>query len=98
MAIASINPATGEKIRSFEPLSEGEIEKKLALAAKTFQQYRRTSMSERARMMVRVAEILESEREKFARIMTLEMGKPIKAAGDEAAKCATACRYYAENA
>ncbi|MGI9076997.1 MAG: aldehyde dehydrogenase family protein [Gemmatimonadaceae bacterium] len=55
-------------------------------------------MPERARRMVRVAEILEAERTHFSRIMTLEMGKPVGAARDEAVKCARACLYYAENA
>ena len=96
--IQSINPATGEKLKSFEPLSDLEIEEKLALAERTFRQYRRTSFPERTRMMLRAAEILESEKEAFGRIMTLEMGKPIKAGVEEAAKCAQGCRYYAANA
>ncbi len=98
MAIASINPATGETLRTFEPLTECELERKIDLAASTFRIYRRTSFADRARMMTRAAEILEAEKDKFARIMTTEMGKPLKAAGGEAAKCATVCRYYAENA
>ena len=98
MAIASINPATGELLKSFEPLSDSEIEGKLRRAAEAFSKYRRTSFTERARMMVRAAEILESDKEKFAHTMTLEMGKPYRAAVDEAVKCASACRYYAENA
>jgi succinate-semialdehyde dehydrogenase/glutarate-semialdehyde dehydrogenase len=98
MAIASINPATGETVRTFDALTESEIENKLALAAKAFQAHRRTSWSDRASKMLRAAEILETEKDKFARIMTLEMGKPLQAARDEAAKCATACRYYAEHA
>jgi succinate-semialdehyde dehydrogenase / glutarate-semialdehyde dehydrogenase len=98
MAITTVNPATGELVKSFEPLSPAQIEQKLQLAASTFQQYRRTPFAERSRMMVRVAEILEKEKEDCGRLMTLEMGKPLKAAVGEAAKCATACRYYAENA
>jgi succinate-semialdehyde dehydrogenase / glutarate-semialdehyde dehydrogenase len=98
MAIATINPATGETLKSFAPLSDSEIEKKLQLAQDTFRQYRRTSFAERAQKMARAAEILESGKEEFGRIMTLEMGKPIKGAIDEAGKCAWVCRYYAENA
>jgi succinate-semialdehyde dehydrogenase/glutarate-semialdehyde dehydrogenase len=98
MAITTVNPATGELVKSFEPLSPAQIEQKLQLAASTFQQYRRTPFAERSRMMVRVAEILEKEKEDCGRLMTLEMGKPLKAAVGEAAKCATACRYYAEHA
>jgi len=98
MAITTVNPATGELVKSFEPLSPTQIEQKLQLAASTFQEYRRTPFAERSRLMVRVAEILEKEKEDCGRLMTLEMGKPLKAAVAEAAKCATACRYYAEHA
>jgi succinate-semialdehyde dehydrogenase/glutarate-semialdehyde dehydrogenase len=98
MAIASVNPATGETLRTFQPLAAAELERKLALAAETFRVYRRTSFAERARMMFRAAEILEAEKDAFGRMMTLEMGKTLRSARDEAAKCAWACRYYAENA
>ncbi len=98
MAIASINPATGEVLKTFEPLSDSQIDQKLQRAADAFIQHRKLSFPERARKMTRVAEILENEKEVFGRIMTLEMGKPLRSAVDEAAKCAWACRYYAENA
>ena len=98
MAIASINPATGQLLKSFEPLSDAQIEGKLKRAAEAFSKYKRTPFAERARMMIKVAEILESDKEKFARTMTTEMGKPFRAAVDEAVKCVSACRYYAENA
>src|SRR5258708_17936538 len=98
MAIATINPATGETLHIFQPLSEPEIEKKLRLAVAAFRTERKTSFAERAKRMTKAAQILESGKEKFGKLMTLEMGKPYKAAVAEAAKCATACRYYAENA
>jgi succinate-semialdehyde dehydrogenase / glutarate-semialdehyde dehydrogenase len=98
MAIASINPATGEVLRRFEELSDAQVEQKIALATATFAQYRKTSYSERAAKMLRAAEILEKEKDAFGRTMTLEMGKTLRSAVAEAAKCATACRYYAENA
>jgi succinate-semialdehyde dehydrogenase/glutarate-semialdehyde dehydrogenase len=98
MAIASINPATGELLKSFESLTDSQIEGKLKRAASAFSKYRRTTFAERARMMAKAAEILESDKEKFARTMTTEMGKPFRAAVDEAVKCVSACRYYAENA
>jgi succinate-semialdehyde dehydrogenase/glutarate-semialdehyde dehydrogenase len=98
MAIASINPATGENLKTFEALSGTQIEQKLQLAAKTFRSYRRTSFAERARLMLRAAEILETEKHEFAKLMTTEMGKPLTAAVSEAEKCAWVCRYYAENA
>ena len=98
MAIASINPTTGETLKTFTPLSPAQIEEKLQLAADTFNTYRHTPMAERARMMQHAAEILESDKQTFARVMTIEMGKPFKAAISEAEKCAWVCRYYAENA
>jgi succinate-semialdehyde dehydrogenase / glutarate-semialdehyde dehydrogenase len=98
MAIATINPATSEVIKTFEPLSAAQIEEKLRLAASAFRIHRRTSFADRAAKMKRAAEILEKEKDECARLMTLEMGKPIKAAVAEAMKCASGCRYYAENA
>lgn len=98
MPIASINPASGETIKTFEPLSEIEIDDKLQRAAETFRVCRRTPLAEREAMILRAAEILETEKHDFARLMTTEMGKPIKSAVGEAEKCALVCRYYAENA
>ena len=98
MAIASINPATGQLLKSFEPLSDVQVLAKLELAAKTFSQYRLVPFVERARMMVKAADILDGDKETFARTMTLEMGKPFRSAVEEAVKCAWACRYYAEHA
>ena len=98
MGIASINPATGETLREFSALTSQQIEQKLQLAASTFRTYRRTSFADRSRMMIRAAEILESEKHEFGRMMTTEMGKPVKSAIGEAEKCAWVCRYYAENA
>jgi succinate-semialdehyde dehydrogenase/glutarate-semialdehyde dehydrogenase len=97
MMIASINPATGATLRTFEPFTEGQIEDRLRRAAAAYQAYRRTSFAERARWLNTAAEILESEKERLGRVMTLEMGKPIGGARAEAAKCALACRYYVEH-
>ncbi|HXW89807.1 MAG TPA: NAD-dependent succinate-semialdehyde dehydrogenase [Terriglobales bacterium] len=98
MAIASINPTTEQLLKTFEPLSDSHIEERLERAACAFREYRTVPFSERARMMLRAAEILENERESHARLMTAEMGKTLRSAVDEAMKCAWACRYYAENA
>lgn len=98
MAIATINPATGEVLRVFEPLSDAQVDEKISRAAATFSEYRHTSFVDRRRMMARAAEILEADKEIFGRLMTLEMGKPLRSAVDEAVKCAAGCRYYAENA
>jgi succinate-semialdehyde dehydrogenase/glutarate-semialdehyde dehydrogenase len=96
--IASINPATGELLQTFDPLTDAQIEQKLQLAAETFPSFRSLTFADRATMMNRAAEILEAEKESIARLMTLEMGKTFRSAVDEAVKCAWACRYYAENA
>lgn len=98
MAISTVNPATGEVVKTFAPLSPDEIEKKIALSTSTFCAYRHSSFADRTQKMLRSADILEREKEDCARLMTLEMGKPFKAAVAEAAKSATACRYYAKNA
>jgi acyl-CoA reductase-like NAD-dependent aldehyde dehydrogenase len=98
MPIATTNPATGEVIKTFEPLSDAQIEQKLQLAVTAFRAEQKTSFAERARRMLKAAEILERNKDKFAHFMTLEMGKPYKAAIAEAVKSASGCRYYAENA
>src|SRR5580765_2711772 len=98
MAIASVNPATGELLRTFEPLSDSQIEAKIQTAAATFLKFRKLTFADRGRMMNKAAEILEGEKEALGRLMTMEMGKTLASAIAEAAKCATACRYYVENA
>jgi len=98
MAIASINPANGEVLKKFEPLSDGAIEEKIQLAADTFTKFRQLSFAERAVMMRNAADILENDKAELAKLMTLEMGKTYRSAVDEAVKCAWGCRYYADNA
>ncbi|MBV9848581.1 MAG: NAD-dependent succinate-semialdehyde dehydrogenase [Armatimonadetes bacterium] len=98
MPIATINPATGETIQTFTPLTDAQVEEKLQRAAEAFREHRRTSFAERAEKMRRAAGILESEKDALARTMTLEVGKTIKASREEVEKCARGCRFYAENA
>jgi len=98
MGIASINPATGELLRSFEEIDDREIERKLKVAAECFRAERRFPPEHRTEKMRRAAEILESEAERWGRLITQEMGKPLKSAIAEAKKCADCCRHYAENA
>ncbi len=98
MPIATINPATGETIKTFAALDGQQLEQKLQRAYETFHSYRKTSFADRSAWMLRAAEILEREKNDFARMMTLEMGKPIKGAIGETEKCQWVCRYYAENA
>src|SRR5688500_4285957 len=98
MSLATINPTTGETLQTFEELSGQQLEQKLQRAADTFRSYRKTSFAERTELLLRAAAILETDKQKYSRLMTLEMGKPIKDAVQEIEKCALVCRYYAENA
>jgi succinate-semialdehyde dehydrogenase/glutarate-semialdehyde dehydrogenase len=97
MTFKSINPATGETLAEFPRHSPSDLEARLALASATAPAWRHTPMAQRAEMVGRLGALLESEKERLGRMMTLEMGKPIRAAIEEAAKCAMACRYYAEH-
>src|SRR2546425_3060866 len=98
MAIASTNPATGEKLKEFTVFNDAEIEKRLKRAEHAFQQHRRESFPKRAQLLVSVATLLEREKQDLARTMTLEMGKLLRDSVAEIEKCAGGCRYYAENA
>ncbi len=98
MTIATVNPATGETIATFEALSRSDLEQKLQRAVEAFRIHRRRSFAERAAGVRRAAEILDSRAGELARTITLEMGKPIKAAVAEVQKCAMVCRHYADNA
>ena len=98
MAINSTNPATGETLKTFDPLTSDQIEKKLTAAARAFDQHRRDSFAKRASLMLGAASFLEREKDRLARIITLEMGKLLSASVDEILKCARGCHFYAENA
>lgn len=98
MPIASINPATGETVKEFSALDPAQIEEKLEKAAIAFERHRRTSFAQRAEWMMAAAQLLEQEKERLAQIITLEMGKLLRAGIDEVTKCARGCRFYAENA
>ncbi|MFI2619216.1 NADP-dependent succinic semialdehyde dehydrogenase [Streptomyces sp. NPDC018584] len=98
MPIATVNPATGETLETFEPIAPAEIERRLAAAHTAYGHHRTTSFGERSRLLSRAAGLLEEDTESIARTMTTEMGKPIKAARAEAAKCVKAMRWYADHA
>ena len=98
MSLRSVNPANGELLGTFEEHTAGEVDARVAMAHEAWYRWRATSFAQRAAIMVRAAELLETERRALAEQMTREMGKPLRAAMEEAAKCATACRYYAEHA
>ncbi len=95
--IASINPVDNSLFKSFQPATQAAIEAALARAATAFVRHRETPLAKRAAKLARAAEILESESDRYGRMLTLEMGKPITAARAEVSKCALACRYYAEH-
>jgi succinate-semialdehyde dehydrogenase / glutarate-semialdehyde dehydrogenase len=97
VSIESINPTTGEMLRRFEPLTPAELGGKVETAYEAFRSWRETPFAERSALLMRAAELLESEKAGWGRLMALEMGKPIGAGVAEAEKCAWACRYYAEN-
>jgi succinate-semialdehyde dehydrogenase/glutarate-semialdehyde dehydrogenase len=96
--IATINPATGEVLKTFEPMSAEQIEMCLRAAVDGFAQLSRASFEQRATWMRRAADILEAERDQLAALMTTEMGKTLASAKSEVTKCATGCRFYAEHA
>ena len=96
MPIATVDPATGRTVRTFDALTDAELEDRLARAAAAASRWRATPAPERAAIVARAGALLDERREDYARLMTLEMGKPLQAARDEAAKCAATCRYYAE--
>jgi succinate-semialdehyde dehydrogenase / glutarate-semialdehyde dehydrogenase len=96
VAIASINPSTDEALRTFEELTDDQIEEKLQHATEAFRHFRRSSIEARAAALQKAADILTAEADGLGRVMTLEMGKLAKAGRDEALKCAWGCRYYAE--
>jgi succinate-semialdehyde dehydrogenase/glutarate-semialdehyde dehydrogenase len=97
MAIASINPATGELTKRFDAHTDHEIEGALERAVSAFEKHRHSSFAERAAKLQRGAEILEKDREQLARIITAEMGKLLHGSIDEIEKCARGCRFYAEH-
>ncbi|MFJ2886298.1 NADP-dependent succinic semialdehyde dehydrogenase [Streptomyces sp. NPDC087305] len=98
MPIATVNPANGETLKTYEAMGAEEIERRLQLAEATFRTYRTSAFAERAGLMHRAADLLDEDQQDIGRIMTTEMGKPVKQARAEAAKCAKSMRWYADHA
>src|ERR1043166_6370705 len=98
MAIASINPATGEKLKEFKPHDDAEIEKRLKQSVAAFERHRRQPFAKRAEMIMAVSSLLDQEKKELARTITLEMGKLFRDSVAEIEKCSRGCTYYAENA
>jgi succinate-semialdehyde dehydrogenase/glutarate-semialdehyde dehydrogenase len=97
MAIASVNPATGERLREFAPFSDQQLDERLTRAAAAFRVWRATPIRERAAVLKRAADILDDEKGRLGQLMTVEMGKLLGAAEEEIAKCALTCRFYADH-
>lgn len=98
MAIATTDPRTGEIVRTYDELTPDQIEQKLDVAVAAHASYRLTSFADRAGWLRRAADLLDERNEEIARLMSLEMGKTVKAARAEATKSATGMRFYADNA
>ena len=96
--IATTNPATGEVEKTFDALTDEEVDRRVARAADTFASYRNTPLERRAEWTNAAADILDREAEQIGAMLTTEMGKTLKAAAAEARKCAQACRFYAAHA
>ncbi|WP_017258678.1 NAD-dependent succinate-semialdehyde dehydrogenase [Pedobacter arcticus] len=97
MIIKSINPATDTLIQTYIELSKQEIQQKITATEKAWEKWRKVSYADKAALMLKLATVLKSKKEDLARVMTLEMGKPLKESIAELEKCASVCEYYAEN-
>jgi len=98
MTIQTLNPATGKSVKSFAPHTDAQIELAIEKSVIAYQALRLMSFAERSTCMTAAAVILEAQAEDFAAMITLEMGKPLKAATAEVEKCVSVCRYYAKYA
>jgi len=98
VTIATVNPTTGETLKTFEPHDETEVDRRLALAARAFRSFRKIGLDERARLVRNLADLLDEDKASLAETMTTEMGKPVVQARAEITKCANGLRFYAENA
>jgi len=98
VSICSINPATGTTERTFDPLSDDQIDSALARAAAAYHEWRKVPIDQRAALMCAAADLLEREVNTSAQLITVEMGKPIAASRGEVLKSAGTMRFYANRA
>jgi succinate-semialdehyde dehydrogenase/glutarate-semialdehyde dehydrogenase len=98
MALEAVNPATGEKINTYLEMTPDEVESRICRAHQTFVDWKTRTFSERAELMKEAAGVLRDKAGEFARLMALEMGKPVRDGRPEIEKCAWVCDYYAERA
>src|SRR5689334_15165597 len=96
--MTSVNPATGEAIRAYDEMTPEMVDGAVVDANSAWKKWRKLSFADRAVPMKKAAAILRSRKDEFARLMALEMGKPLKQGVAEAEKCAWACEYYADHA
>lgn len=98
MPLRTINPATGELVKSFSEMTKKEVDEIIDNSHEAFLSWREVSFAERSKLMMNASNVLKEQKEEYGKILTLEMGKPIKQAISEVEKCAWVCEYYAENA
>ncbi len=98
MAIVTVNPATGKRLRSYRELTPRQVDALLNCATEAFTKWRRTSFATRARLLRAVGRELRKNQRHYAHLITAEMGKPIAQALAEVEKCAVNCDFYATNA
>ena len=97
MSLKSINPANGQEIAAYEEMSTDEVNGIITAVNDAFNSWRKTSFSSRGELLKNAAAILQSNKEEFGRLMSLEMGKPYSQSLAEVVKCAKGCEYYADN-
>ncbi len=98
MEFKSINPYNGQEVNSFKGINQNELDAKLDLSVKAFDSWKNTDLGDRVTLLRKASEVLRNGTEEYARMITLEMGKPIKESIAEVTKCAWVCDYYADNA
>lgn len=98
MTLDSINPATGETIQQYTPMSDEQIDALLIEVDSAFREWSQTSFAERSKLMHAAGDVLQKRKSELAGLMTAEMGKTLASAEAEVEKCASVCHYYADNA
>ena len=98
MAIETVNPATGKKIKKFKAMTKSEVDVIMDQSNKIFKKWKEISFADRAQLFHALAKDLKQHKDDYAKVITLEMGKPITQAHSEDEKCALVCEYYADNA
>jgi succinate-semialdehyde dehydrogenase/glutarate-semialdehyde dehydrogenase len=98
MSLETINPATGEKVKGYDAMSDEHVDGLLEETHTAFEHWNQTAFATRAKLMHKAGDVLEQRKSELAELMTLEMGKTLSSAVAEVEKCAAVCRYYADNA